>query len=113
MSLFDEVLARGPVRALLTDAEWLAAMLTVEATLARVQADSGMIPAGAADAIVAACRPDRFDPAALGVAAAEGGNPVIPIDKSRLTGVQWQFTIAEGVEKRCMVDVKLDNVQFF
>ncbi len=77
--LFDEVLARGPVRELLADAEWLAALLSVEATLARVEADAGVIPAGAADTIVAACRPDRFDPTELAVAAAEGGNPVIPL----------------------------------
>ncbi|TMM31863.1 MAG: 3-carboxy-cis,cis-muconate cycloisomerase [Actinobacteria bacterium] len=77
-SLFDPVLARGPVPALLSDGSWLAALLDVEAALARVEADAGLIPAAAADA-VAAVKPDRFDVAALGAAAAACGNPVVPL----------------------------------
>jgi 3-carboxy-cis,cis-muconate cycloisomerase len=67
------------VRGLVSDEAWLGALLTVEVTLARVQADAGLIPAGAADAIEVACRPERYDTAELGAAAAESGNPVIPL----------------------------------
>jgi 3-carboxy-cis,cis-muconate cycloisomerase len=77
--LFDGVLGRGPVRAMLADDAWLAALLTVESALAQVQADASLIPASAAEAIVAACRPERYDIGALGAAAAESGNPVVPL----------------------------------
>src|SRR5437588_13081648 len=77
--LFDGVLARGPVRDLVSDQAWLAAMLEVEAALAAVQAGLGLVPAEAADAITAACRPERYDTAALGAAATRSGNPVVPL----------------------------------
>jgi 3-carboxy-cis,cis-muconate cycloisomerase len=77
--LFDGVLARGPVRAAVADTAWLAALLDAEAALAAAQAKAGLIPAEAAAAIAAACRPDRFDPAALGREAAGPGNPVLPL----------------------------------
>ena len=37
----------------------------------------------------------------------------IGIDKARLTGVQWQFTVAAGAANSCSVDVTIDNVRFF
>jgi 3-carboxy-cis,cis-muconate cycloisomerase len=77
--LFDGVLSRGPVRELVGDAAWLAALLEVEGVLAVTQAAAGLVPRGAAEAIVAACRPENFDLAVLGGAAAAGGNPVIPL----------------------------------
>lgn len=49
----------------------------------------------------------------VGPLAPVGGNPAISVDKSRLTGVQWQFTVAAGVENNCAVDVTIDNVKFF
>ena len=72
--LFGGVLARGPVAAAVSDEAWLAALLRVEEALARIAA-----PPDAAAAIALACRADRFDVAALGAAAAAGGNPVIPL----------------------------------
>ena len=62
-----------------SDASWLQAMLDVEAALAAAEADAGVIPRDAAEAIAAACRADLFDPAALGMAAVAAGNPVIPL----------------------------------
>ena len=35
------------------------------------------------------------------------------IDKSKLTGVQWQFTTAMGTDNHCTVDITIDNVMFF
>jgi 3-carboxy-cis,cis-muconate cycloisomerase len=70
--LFDGVLARGRVAAAVSDRAWLQAMLDVEAGLARAQARAGVIAAGDARAIAAACEADRFDAAAIGAAASVG-----------------------------------------
>nr|BFE62377.1 3-carboxy-cis,cis-muconate cycloisomerase [Dactylosporangium thailandense] len=79
-SLFGEVLARGEVAAAVGDDAWLTAMLQVEAALAEVQAFSGLLEQAAADAIGAACaRPEAFDAAAIGRAAAGSGDPVEPL----------------------------------
>ena len=48
-----------------------------------------------------------------GTGAPVGGNPQIPIDKSKLTGVVWQFTVGAGMTSRCLVDAVIDNVRFF
>jgi hypothetical protein len=40
-----------------------------------------------------------------------GGSPATAIDKSKLTGVQWQFTTAAS--GTCMVDIIIDNVAFY
>jgi 3-carboxy-cis,cis-muconate cycloisomerase len=79
MGLFDEVLARGPARAAVDDRAWLAAMLEVEAALARAQAAAAVIAPEHADAIAAACDPDRYDVDALGREAAAVGNPAAPL----------------------------------
>ncbi|WP_433084922.1 lyase family protein [Dactylosporangium sp. CA-052675] len=79
-SLFGEVLARGEVAAAVGDDAWLTAMLQVEAALADVQAFTGLLEQAAADAIGAACaRPEAFDAAAIGRAAAGSGDPVEPL----------------------------------
>ncbi|HEX7300659.1 MAG TPA: 3-carboxy-cis,cis-muconate cycloisomerase [Solirubrobacteraceae bacterium] len=77
--LFDAVLARGGVRDAVADAAWLQAMLDAEAALARAEAGAGVIPAAHAEAIVAACRAEGFDVAALGAQAAAVGNPAAPL----------------------------------
>jgi 3-carboxy-cis,cis-muconate cycloisomerase len=77
--LFDELTGHGPVRAAVADPAWLRHLLAAEAGLATAQAGLGIIPPPAAAAIAAACQPDRYDPAALGRAAAAPGNPVLPL----------------------------------
>ena len=77
--LFDGVLARGGVRAEVADAAWLAALLDVESALARAGSDAGVVPPGAADAIVAACASLVVDVAELSAEAAASGNPVVPL----------------------------------
>ena len=85
----DELLAAT------SDDAWLRAILDVEVALAEVQADAGVIPPVAAQAIAAAAGrvpssattatvvattvDATFDLAALGEAARLGGNPVIPV----------------------------------
>ncbi|HEY7593330.1 MAG TPA: 3-carboxy-cis,cis-muconate cycloisomerase [Actinophytocola sp.] len=77
--LFDGVLAAGPVRELVSDSAWLRAMLDAEAALAGACADTGLVPRDAADKIAAACAAARYDPAELGRAAADSGNPAAPL----------------------------------
>jgi 3-carboxy-cis,cis-muconate cycloisomerase len=89
--LFAAVLEHGDVPAAVTDAAWLHAMLQVEAALAEVEAFSGVIPPGAADAIASATKPERFDLASLGRRAAASGNPVVPLVEQLRTMVPEQF----------------------
>jgi 3-carboxy-cis,cis-muconate cycloisomerase len=75
--LFGGIFARGGAAVQVTDAAWLQAMLDAEAALARACAVAGLIPAGAAEEIAAACRAEHFDVAALGSAAAAHAQPVV------------------------------------
>jgi 3-carboxy-cis,cis-muconate cycloisomerase len=77
--LFAGLYARGGVAAQTDDRSWLAAMLDVEAALARACAAEGLIPEDSARAIAAACRAERFDLAAIGAAATESATPVIAL----------------------------------
>ncbi|MCX4091368.1 3-carboxy-cis,cis-muconate cycloisomerase [Nocardia sp. alder85J] len=77
--LFDGILAAGPVAAMVGDRAWVQAMLDFEGALARAEADTGLIPAGAATAIESECRAAYYDPAALGAAAVGIGNPAGPL----------------------------------
>jgi 3-carboxy-cis,cis-muconate cycloisomerase len=73
--MFDGVLARGGVRATVSDAAWLQAMLDAEAALARARE----LPAPITAAIAGACRAELYDAAALAEEAAASGNPVVPL----------------------------------
>lgn len=77
--LRDTVFATPEAVALFSGAALAQRMLDVEAALARAQARAGLIPPAAAEAIAAACRADRLDPAALYREAAQAGTPVIPL----------------------------------
>jgi 3-carboxy-cis,cis-muconate cycloisomerase len=77
--LFDGVLARGEVRREVSDEAWLRSMLETEAALAQVWAELDRIPASHAAAIAAVCEPERYDTSTIGRAAAEHGNPVLPL----------------------------------
>ncbi|MDQ8703920.1 3-carboxy-cis,cis-muconate cycloisomerase [Streptomyces sp. LHD-70] len=61
------------------DREFLRAMLDAEAALTRAQAELGLAPDLAADAVTEAARAERFDVRDLAVRARAGGNPVIPL----------------------------------
>jgi 3-carboxy-cis,cis-muconate cycloisomerase len=81
--LFGYLDARGEVADAVGDEAWLAALLAVEAALARALAAVGLVPVEVADEIVDACRDrDAFDLAAIGAAAAESGAPVLPLVKA-------------------------------
>jgi 3-carboxy-cis,cis-muconate cycloisomerase len=88
--LFDGVLARGGVREAVADTAWLAAMLEVEAALARALAGAGLMPADDAAAIERATRTVPLDVVALGRDAAATGNPVVPLVKALTAAVDGQ-----------------------
>jgi 3-carboxy-cis,cis-muconate cycloisomerase len=77
--LFSYIVTTDELLAATGDRAWLTAMLDAEAALARAEAAAGVIPSFAAEAIASACRPEEFDPADIGRAARDGGNPVIPL----------------------------------
>lgn len=85
--LFDGIFSRGGAAAEVADGAWLRALLEAEAALAHAHSEVGIIGAADAEAIAAACAPERFDAAALGTAAANGGNPVIPLVKQLTAAV--------------------------
>jgi 3-carboxy-cis,cis-muconate cycloisomerase len=106
-SLFGEVLARGEVAAAVGDDAWLTAMLQVEAALAEVQAVTGLLDREAADAIGAACaRPEAFGVAAIGTAAAESGNPVVPLVAALRSAVPeaWSDAVHRGATSQDILD---------
>ena len=78
-ALFDPLLGADRVADRLDDASWVAALVAVEVALSAAAAEHGVVPQADADAIAAAAATVEIDPAELGRAAVEGGNPVIPL----------------------------------
>lgn len=78
MTTFAPLFVPAGVREAVSDRAWLAAMLRAEGALARASAAVGLIPAGAADAIVQACDASRYDIADLCEQGRPAGNPVEP-----------------------------------
>jgi len=70
-----------PLRAIFGDQVRIQRMLDVEAALARVQAQLGVIPVAAGEAIAAACDASQIDIPALAIAANLVGNHAIPLVK--------------------------------
>ncbi|MPY97611.1 MAG: 3-carboxy-cis,cis-muconate cycloisomerase [Actinophytocola sp.] len=104
--LFDGVLAAGPVAELVGDAEWLRALLDVEAALARAEADAGLISAAHAEAIAAQCRAEYYDVASLGAATTGVGNPAAPLVRAlteRVAGAAAGF-VHFGATSQDIVD---------
>ena len=77
--LFAPIVTTDELLDATSDERWLAHMLRAEAALALAAAELDAIPRSSADAIVVACESGEFDLAAIGRAARDGGNPVIPL----------------------------------
>jgi 3-carboxy-cis,cis-muconate cycloisomerase len=77
--LFSPIFVPPALRDAVSDRAWLQGMLDFEAALAAAEAQAGVIPAEAAEAIAAACRAEDFDPAAIGAAGRGSGNPAAPL----------------------------------
>jgi 3-carboxy-cis,cis-muconate cycloisomerase len=67
------------VREAASEVAWLQAMLDMEAALAAAEAEAGLIPSDAAEAIAAACDAGSFDPEAIAREGRSSGNPVVPL----------------------------------
>lgn len=81
--LFDPIFGAQKIAATVSDQAWVTTMLDVEAALSRAAAQRDLIEPAHAAAITAAATelgtPGGLNIAELGVAAAAGGNPVIPL----------------------------------
>src|SRR5260221_11661200 len=78
--LLPPLVSSAAMRAIVDDRARLQRMLDFEAALTRAEAALGVIPASAVDPIVAACRAEPYDIAALGEtapAARDGAAPPI------------------------------------
>ena len=80
--LLAPMLSSAAMRAVCDDMAYVQNMLDFEATLARAEAATGVIPANAADTITGACKANAFDLAALAEAATRSGNLAIPLVKA-------------------------------
>lgn len=74
----DTLFTTDAMRAVFSDDAFVARMLDFEAALARAEATTGVIPAGAADAIALCCESASPDIPALRSAARTAGNLAIP-----------------------------------
>jgi 3-carboxy-cis,cis-muconate cycloisomerase len=85
--LLAPMLSSAAMRAVCDNVAYLQHMLDFEAALARAEAATGMIPAGAVAPIEKACKAALFDLAALAEAATRSGNLAIPLVKALTTAV--------------------------
>ncbi|HEY7496996.1 MAG TPA: 3-carboxy-cis,cis-muconate cycloisomerase [Vicinamibacterales bacterium] len=86
--LIDTLATTDALSEVFSDRSLLQAMLDVEGALAKVEADLGMIPKRAADAIQSAACSDSFDASAIAKGARESGTPTIPLVKALTDRVQ-------------------------
>jgi 3-carboxy-cis,cis-muconate cycloisomerase len=85
--LLAPMLSSAAMRDVCDDATYLQRMLDFEATLARAEAATGVIPTTAAAPIAQACRAEAFDLDALAEAATRSGNLAIPLVKALIAEV--------------------------
>jgi 3-carboxy-cis,cis-muconate cycloisomerase len=115
--LLAPMLSSPAMRAVCDDVACLQHMLDFEAALARAEAATGVIPAGAAGPIASACKAGRFDLAALADAATRSGNLAIPLVKA-LTAevakadpdaaryVHWGATSQDVIDSAAMLTLR-------
>jgi 3-carboxy-cis,cis-muconate cycloisomerase len=84
------------MREIFSDSSRLARMLEFEAALAKAQAETGVIPRHAADAISAQCDVARFDVDAIDKASRDAGNLAIPLVAALTRNVAAVDPVAKG-----------------
>jgi 3-carboxy-cis,cis-muconate cycloisomerase len=112
--LFEPLLTTDELRQATGDRAWLQAMLDAERALALAQAEVGLIPKDAAQAIAKACDAGSYDAQAIGRATRTGGNPAIPlvkalVEKTADAGrewVHWGATSQDIIDTAAMLLVK-------
>ncbi len=96
MRLVENLSTTRPLAELFSDQSVLQAMLDFEVALARTEARLKIIPQSAAEAIATAAHAEAFDSAALAIAAAGSGTPVVPLVKALIERVRAQDPAAAG-----------------
>src|SRR6266545_1808779 len=76
---FSGLFVGEAVREATSDVAWLQAMLDFESALAAAEAEAGLIPGEAAEAIAAACDASGFDPEAISRDGRSQANPAVPL----------------------------------
>jgi 3-carboxy-cis,cis-muconate cycloisomerase len=115
--LLAPMLSSAAMRAICDDETYLQHMLDFEAALARAEAATGVIPAGAADAIAKACKAGAFDLGALAEAATRSGNLAIPmvnaltaavarVDAEAGRYVHWGATSQDVIDTAAMLTLR-------
>jgi 3-carboxy-cis,cis-muconate cycloisomerase len=94
--LLPPLVSSAAMRAIVDDRARLQRMLDFEAALTRAEAAVGIVPASVVDPIVAACRTERYDIAALGEAAGAAGNLVGPLIRALTAEVAKTDAAAAG-----------------
>ena len=85
--MFDAIFTPQPLLDEVCDRAWLQAMLDFERALAAAEAELGVIPAEAAEAIAAACRAELFDAGRIAAEGRGSGNPAEPLVRALRTAV--------------------------
>ncbi len=115
--LLAPMLSSPAMRAVCDDVACLQHMLDFEAALARAEAATGVIPAGAAGPIAGACKASAFDLAALADAARRSGNLAIPLVKALTADVakadpdaaryvHWGATSQDVIDSAAMLTLR-------
>ena len=115
--LLGPLFASAAMRAVFSDRRRIAAMLAVEAALARAEAATGIIPASAVEPIAKACKTESFDIAALAEAATRSGNLAIPLVKALTANVatadaeaaryvHWGATSQDVIDTAAMLSLR-------
>jgi 3-carboxy-cis,cis-muconate cycloisomerase len=86
-ALFDASLVPAELAQATGERAWVEAMLEVEVALAVTQAELGLVPSSAAEAIASAANAVQLDPAMLGEEAALTGTPAEPLVRALRTAV--------------------------
>jgi len=115
--MLEHLFATADAEGLWDDRARVAGMLAFEAALGRAEAAEGVVPASAVPAIAAACRAELYDPDALGRAAAEAGNPAIPLvraltakvaeaDAAAARWVHWGATSQDAMDSGLVLQLR-------
>jgi len=117
MTLLDPLFRWEPVAQLFRDDNYLKTILDFEAALAYAEANSGVIPSSAANAIAAKCRVELFDKQKLAEAAALAGNLAIPLvqqlkalvaaeNKDAAAFVHWGATSQDAIDTALVLQLR-------
>lgn len=106
VSLFEPILAPDDVLAATSAEAWVTAMLTFERELCAAEAEVGLVPAAAAEAVAAAADRLVLDAGELGRRARATGNPAVPlVDALRqATGPEGADAVHLGPTSQDVVD---------